>query len=233
MSHARVLVSGYASMDRIVKIDRPARVGFTSLITNKTSPDIQYGGCSVNISYDLSKLGVPSAPVIRVGEDYEKIGFKGFLDDGGVPQRAISKVEDERTPLCYLIQDDEGNHITLFYPGSMDSKYAKPISDKLFDNVEYGIMSVGSKIDNMDFLEKCKANDVKLAFSMKSDADAFPSEFLIEVLEYSTIIFTNESEREAIESLYNTSIWKEDGRKLLSQHWENRAVFVITSKMDK
>ena len=71
-----VITSGYVSMDRIIKLKTPARVGFTSLVENRTSADIRYGGCSVNISYDLCRLGIRSLPVMRVGDDYEQIGFK-------------------------------------------------------------------------------------------------------------------------------------------------------------
>ena len=70
-----VITSGYVSMDRIVKLLSPVQVGFTSLIENKTSADIQYGGCSVNISYNLCKVGGNSMPIMRVGDDYEEIGF--------------------------------------------------------------------------------------------------------------------------------------------------------------
>ena len=42
-----VLTSGYVSMDHIIKIDTPAKVGFTSLVTNQSNAQIFYGGCSV------------------------------------------------------------------------------------------------------------------------------------------------------------------------------------------
>lgn len=32
-----VLTSGYVSMDHIIKIDTPAKVGFTSLVTNQSN----------------------------------------------------------------------------------------------------------------------------------------------------------------------------------------------------
>lgn len=51
-----VLTSGYVSMDHIIKIATPAKVGFTSLVTNKSNSKIFYGGCSVNIAYALCGL---------------------------------------------------------------------------------------------------------------------------------------------------------------------------------
>lgn len=53
-----VLTSGYVSMDHIIKIDTPAKVGFTSLVTNQSNAQIFYGGCSVNIAYALCRLGM-------------------------------------------------------------------------------------------------------------------------------------------------------------------------------
>lgn len=197
-----VITSGYVSMDRIIKLQAPARVGFTSLVTNKTSADIQYGGCSVNISYDLCRLGVSSMPIMRVGEDYERIGFKHFLEQAGIPLEAVTLVPEERTSLCYLLEDNEGQHITLFYPGAMDGKFAHPLSGEIFNGARLGVMTVGSRADNELFFQMCKEHNLPLVFSMKGDMDAFPRDFLDEMLHYSAIIFTNEVERGAIEQIF-------------------------------
>lgn len=209
-----VITSGYVSMDRIIKLKTPARVGFTSLVENKTSADIRYGGCSVNISHNLCKLGIVSMPIMRVGDDYEEIGFKDFLESAGIPLDAVVVVPDERTSQCYLLQDNEGQHITLFYPGAMDGALARPLPDDIFTHARMGVMAVGSRADNELFLEMCKKHGLPLVFSMKGDLDAFPTDFLDELLHYSSIIFTNEVEREAIEKMYgiNMETLLEDGR---------------------
>ena len=61
-----VLTSGYVSMDHIIKIATPAKVGFTSLVTNKSNSKIYYGGCSVNIAYALCQLGMKAMPEQRL-----------------------------------------------------------------------------------------------------------------------------------------------------------------------
>lgn len=80
-----VLTSGYVSMDHIIKIDTPAKVGFTSLVTNQSNAQIFYGGCSVNIAYALCRLGMCAKPVLRVGGDYESNGFKKISGRGKCP----------------------------------------------------------------------------------------------------------------------------------------------------
>lgn len=200
-----VLTSGYVSMDRIIKIASPARVGFTSLVTNKSNARIYYGGCSVNISAALSKLGLSSLPVLRVGGDWEENGFRAFLEEGGVSLEGITVLPEEATSICYLLQDNNNDHITVFYPGAMDGKYASPMKEELFTNTKLGVITVAPQEDNREFFQKCRKHGVPVVFGMKDDFDAFPEEFLKELLTGSRIIFTNEVEREIIEKLYGFS----------------------------
>ncbi len=202
-----VLTSGYVSMDRIIKILSPLKVGFTSLVENSDNAKIYYGGCSINIAYELAMLGVKAMPYVRVGEDYINNGFYDFLKDGGVCMDAIEVVEGETTSNCYLIEDPERDHVAVFYPGAMDGKYAKEMAISFFEQSKIGVVTVGSYPDNKEFFAKCRQSGLPLVFGMKSDFDAFPPEFLKELLQYSKIIFANNAERETIERLYDmTSI---------------------------
>lgn len=215
------LVSGYVSMDRMIRIQTPAQVGYTSLVSNRTSSDIFYGGCSVNIAYALCRLGLNAVPILRVGDDYESNGFRAFLENGGVSTEAVEHVPGERTSVCYLIQDNMGQHITLFYPGAMDGKYAKPLPETLFQKAKMGVLTVGSRCDNEEFFRQCRANDVPLVFGMKGDMDAFPREFLHELLHYCKIIFTNECERATIEEIFQ--------KDMLTLMEEGNAEIIVTT----
>ncbi|MEG1992167.1 MAG: PfkB family carbohydrate kinase [Acetivibrio sp.] len=197
-----VLTSGYASMDHVIKIASPARIGYTSLVTNKNNVDIFYGGCSVNIAYALCKLGMNAMPELRVGADYEKNGFQAFLEEGKVPMEGITVLPEESTSTCYLLQDNNHDHITVFYPGAMDEKYAGPLPEEHFKDTRLGVITVASQKDNKEFFKQCKKHQVPVVFGMKDDFDAFPKDFLEELLLESTIIFTNEVERQIIEEMY-------------------------------
>lgn len=204
-----VLISGYVSMDRIIKVLSPLKVGFTSLIENSDNTKIYYGGCSVNIAYELTRLGLNAALYVRVGDDYKDIGFYDFLKDSGICMDPIEVVNEETTSNSYMLEDMDRNHITVFYPGAMNGKYATEMKDEFFKQTRFGVITVGSYPDNREFLKKCKKHDVPIAFGMKSDFNAFPPPFLKELLEYSRIVFVNNLEREKIECLYDmTSITK-------------------------
>jgi adenosine kinase len=196
------LTTGYVSMDHIIKIKTPARVGFTSLVENASNSTIHYGGCSVNIATALSKLGLPSVPIIRVGDDWIENGFKEILEKEQVPLVGITHIKGENTSTSYLLEDNNGDHITIFYPGAMDEKYANEIDDDLFTQAEYGVITVGTKEDNAQFAHRCMKYNLPIIFGMKGDLDAFSKDFLLEILMHSKIIFTNESERETIEHMF-------------------------------
>ncbi len=199
------VISGYVSMDHIIKIASPAQTGHTSIVTNADNGKIYYGGCSVNIAVSLCRLNMRAMPILRVGKDYESNGFKQFLEKSRVPLDGVTMIAHETTSACYLIQDNHNDHITIYYPGSMDKKYAAPIPDTFFQNTALGIITVASKPDNSYFLEQCKKYNVPVVFGMKDDFDAFPVEFLKEILTESTMIFMNEVEREIIEKLFGCS----------------------------
>lgn len=192
-------------MDRIIKVKTPLKTGYTSLIENKDNTKVNYGGCSVNIACLLAKLGLIALPVVRLGEDYRENGFYDFLKDSGVCLDAVEIVEGETTSNCYIVADPENNHVTIFYTGAMDEKYARPMKDEFFENARVGVLTVGSYKDNLEFFSKCKKHDVPLAFGMKCDFNAFPPDFFREVLMESSIIFTNEAEAREIEKLFGFS----------------------------
>lgn len=201
-----IITSGYVSLDRIIKSKTPIRYGYTSIIENSDNAKAYYGGCPTNIAYLTAKLGLKTLPIIRLGEDDdEETGFYRYLREGGVCLEAIEFIPYENTSNCYLISDENNDHITIFYPGSMDSKYAKRMRDEFFGQARIGVLTVGSYDDNLEFYAKCMKHKVPLVFGMKCDFEAFPKELFHSILFNSKIIFTNQGEREEIERIFELS----------------------------
>lgn len=199
-----IIASGYVSLDRIIKTKTPVRYGYTSIVENSDNARIYYGGCPTNIAYLTAKLGLKALPLIRLGEmDYKETGLFQYLKDGGVCMDAVEFIPDETTSNCYMISDANNNHITIFYPGAMDRKYAGNMKDEFFQKARIGVLTVGSYDDNVEFHNKCVKHNVPLVFGMKCDFDAFPEDLFKKVLFSSKIIFTNKGEREEIERVFS------------------------------
>ena len=196
-----VVTSGYMSIDRIVNVDSPLKVGRTSIILNSDNTRPYYGGCLINVSYIMAKLGMNPLPLLRVGEDNDTMGFIQYLKDASVPLNGLKTIENESSSNCYIVSDRDNNHVTIFYPGAMDSKYASELPDEYFENTRLALITVGSYSDNSEFYGKCLKHDIPIVFGTKLDYDAFPVSFLKEILLNSRIIFSNEHEREEINEL--------------------------------
>lgn len=198
-----IVTSGYISMDRIIKVENSIKVGYTSIISNSNNTKVYYGGCPINISYLIAKMGLRALPIIRVGEDKDTTGFINYLEAANVNMDAIEVIKDESSSNCYIISDKENNHITIFYPGAMDSKYSKEMSDEFFQSAKLAVLTVGSYKDNLEFYIKCRKHKLPIVFGTKLDFDAFPKSFLHEILINSKIVFSNESESEDIKAILN------------------------------
>ncbi len=196
------VINGYVSLDRIIRTGTPLRYGYTSLVQNSDNAKIRYGGCSTNIAYLLAKLDRKVLPLIRVGEeDYIETGFYEYLKKAGVCMEGVKIVPGETTSNCYLIADSENNHVTIFYPGAMDGKYAGEMKADFFRTARVGVLTVGSYEDNVEFFRQCKEAKLPLVFGMKCDFNAFPGEFFKEILLTSRIIFCNEGEQGEIQRI--------------------------------
>lgn len=194
-----IVISGYSSFDYMLKLRSPAVVGKTSLISNASCSTPHWGGCSVNIAVALARLGLNPLTILRVGDDFASSGFKAFLENEGVSAEAITQVPGEANPCCFLLQDPLGEHITTFYTGAMDGKYAEAYPDSWFLNSQAALMTVASNEDNLEFLNQVIKHQIPLFFGMKGDSSAFPPDFLRKTFRESSVIFMNETESRDIE----------------------------------
>lgn len=198
-----VITSGYVSVDRIIRVENPLKVGYTSIISNRDNAKTYFGGCPINIAFILGKMGLNILPLVRVGEDPDSEAFIQHLKSANVALDAIKVIREETISNCYIVSDKKDNHVTIFYPGAMDSKYSEEVKDEYFQKAKFGLLTVGSYKDNVKFFEKCQKHNVPIIFSTKLDFDAFPIELFKKILQKSKIIFSNESEASNILSILN------------------------------
>ena len=194
----KVILTGYISLDSIINISSPAKIGRTSLVINDDNSKIYYGGCVTNIACAISKLGINARPIIRVGQDYESTGFKNHLESFGVDTIAVEKLEDVACSRCYLVENQEGDHITLFYPGAQDPKHFSLMDESYFDDVDLAVVTVGNSKDTAEFYKHIKTKNIPLVFSARADFESFSKEVLEDMLYSSEIIFMNEVERKEL-----------------------------------
>lgn len=88
-----------------------------------------FGGCAMNITYGLQKLGVAAIPLSVVGLDFHH-HYEGHLRNLGINLNNVT-LDDafEHCAMGVITSDKHGNQITLFYPGASASDKRKLPSD--------------------------------------------------------------------------------------------------------
>ncbi len=202
------LIVGYAGVDRIIKVDGTPEKGKTCLIVNKDNGNVSYGGNGSNVAACMAKLGCKVTPLMRVGSDWEKLGYKQTLLAHGVDISGVDVIEDETTSICHLIESPDGSHLTMTYPGAMNGCYASGKYDEcFFKRAKYGIVTVATAPDIEHFISQAEKANLPLIFGVRVDEESFSPDSFRYLLLNSEIIFMNEAERDYFEEHFNTMDW--------------------------
>lgn len=192
---------GYPSVDHLIPCEGEVSVGRTALIRQYDDCHY-YGGCNVNVAAFCGNMGMKTAVMMKVGKNFESIGFHNFLENCGVNLDGVKVIPEDYTSCSYLVSNGDGDHVTLFYPGAMDERYPYCVDEEIIRRSRLGIITVGNSDYNRDFMEKCHRNNVPILLGMKWDTDAFPKDFLGELLRNCQILVMNEYEKEQIEKTF-------------------------------
>ena len=77
-----------------------------------------FGGCGMNITYGLNKLGVAVTPLTSVGLDFQD-HYQAHLETEGIDSRYVCVDQSfDHSAHCIIFSDDFGNQITAFNPGA-------------------------------------------------------------------------------------------------------------------
>jgi adenosine kinase len=97
----------------------------------------EYGGCAMNIAYNLKLLGQEPLPMATVGQDFSP--YSDRLEGLGICQDHIRLVDDVFTAQAFITTDLDDNQITAFHPGAMNHSHLNRVGDA--QSVTIGIVS--------------------------------------------------------------------------------------------
>ena len=87
----------------------------------------EFGGCAMNIAYNLKLLGQDPLPMATAGKDFPP--YRDWLDKQGIRQDHIRLIDDVYTAQAFITTDVDGNQITAFHPGAMNESHLNRVSD--------------------------------------------------------------------------------------------------------
>lgn len=115
----RILVCGSLAWDLIGRFDEPLGPATRNVKLDRI--DEGFGGCAMNIAYNLRLLGVEPVPLVYVGEDYEP-AYGAHVRRNGISELGIMPVPGARCARGIVLTDRDGAQFTAFHPGPSGSE---------------------------------------------------------------------------------------------------------------
>ena len=197
-----VFVSGSLAYDRIMDFPGsfadhilPEKTHVLNVSFTVNSMQEKFGGTAGNIAYALSLLGEKPIILAAIGQDYPT--YFEWLTNNQIACDNIKVIKEEFTACAYITTDRSDNQITEFNPGAM--KYPSSFDfDTVDANGSIVIVSPGNLQDMKDYPLTCKARGIDYIFDPGQSLPMWKAEDLMQSIEGSTILVTNDYELEMI-----------------------------------
>jgi len=162
----------------------------------------EYGGCAGNIAYNLKLLGEMPQIMATVGHDFEP--YAQWLGQNGLSSEYIKVLDNSYTGQAYITTDEEGNQITAFHPGAMNSSHLNSVPTDA--TIRIGIVSPDGKEGMQLHAEQFKELDIPFIFDPGQGMPMFNGEELNKFLDQATWLTLNDYESELMQERTGLSI---------------------------
>lgn len=111
---ARILICGTLAYDDIGEFDSPWASGIRNV--KLTRLDRGFGGCAMNIAYNLAGLGHEAVPFAYAGEDYSG-DYARHVARAGISEAGLFRIGGTPSARGIVLTGHDGVQFTAFYPG--------------------------------------------------------------------------------------------------------------------
>ena len=155
----------------------------------------EYGGCAGNIAYNLKLLGEEAQVMATVGHDFEP--YAQWLGQHGLSSEYIKVLDSCYTGQAYITTDEEGNQITAFHPGAMNSSHMNSVPTN--GGIKIGIVSPDGKEGMQLHAEQFKELDIPFIFDPGQGMPMFNGDELLDFIDQATWLTLNDYESELMQ----------------------------------
>ncbi|MBA7470246.1 Adenosine kinase [subsurface metagenome] len=197
-----IIISGSLAYDRIMDFPGyfsdhilPEKIHVLNVSFTVNSLTEKFGGTAGNIAYALSLLGEKPIILATIGRDYHR--YFEWLTKNNIAYDNITIIEEELTASAYITTDQADNQITEFNPGAM--KHPSSFNfDKINPKESIAIVAPGNLEDMMNYSATYKAKGIDYIFDPGQSLPMWDSQDLIQCIEGSKIMVSNDYELELI-----------------------------------
>lgn len=162
--------------------------------------DIRRGGVGANIAFGMGQLGTRPILVGAAGEDFEE--YRVWLERHGVDTSSVRISEHLHTARFVCTTDADHNQIGSFYTGAMSEARHIEIQHVADSAGHLDLVLIGA--DDPEGMtrhtEECRTRGIPFAADYSQQIARMDGEAIRELTEGATYLFSNEYEKELIET---------------------------------
>ncbi len=150
----------------------------------------EFGGCAMNIAYNLKLLGQDPLPMATAGKDFAP--YSDWLDNQGIRRDYVRLIDDVYTAQAFITTDVDGNQITAFHPGAMNESHLNRVTDA--EDVTIGIISPDGRDGMLEHATQFAAAEIPFIFDPGQGLPMFGGEELRQFVEQAAWVTVNDYE---------------------------------------
>lgn len=204
MSNNNILILGSIAYDYIMDFAGDLNANLTSDPSNKIfnlavmpySKNVNFGGTSGNISYNIAQLDNPVKVITSVGKDFIDLGYKKHIENYPALQFMGETHLDLHTASCYIVNDQNHNQMIIFHEGAMSKSPEITLKSKELskDNITIVSVSPDNVMAMMGWMEELCSLELPFIFDPGQVTPAFTKEMLEKVIPLAHLVIGNEFE---------------------------------------
>ena len=156
----------------------------------------EFGGCAMNIAYNLKLLGEEPIPMGTAGQDFEP--YREWLQSQGIRRDHIRVFDDLYTAQIYITTDLDDNQITVVHPGAMEYSHFNRVADA--PEATIGILSPDGRDGMVRHAAQFVSAGVPFIFDPGQQLPLFSGEELRQFIEQASWVTVNDYEWHLLKS---------------------------------
>ena len=150
----------------------------------------EFGGCAGNIAYNMRFLGDVGVPFATVGADADH--YIEWMLGHGVPTDGIKVIDHAYTAQAFITTDNDGNQITAFHPGAMNSAHLYNVTAA--SDIALGVIAPDGREGMLRHAEQFAAAGIPFLFDPGQGLPMFDGDELRAFIKQASWVAVNEYE---------------------------------------
>jgi len=150
----------------------------------------EFGGCALNIAFNLKLLGEDPLPMGTAGSDFGP--YREWLERWSIRQDHIRVLDDVFTAQAFITTDLDDNQITAFHPGAMNLSHLNSIAEAV--DVTVAMVSPDGRQGMVEHASDLARSGIPFVFDPGQGLPMFNGEELRQFIEQATWVTVNDYE---------------------------------------